>query len=153
MAAFRLADGAPEAPGVSFVDGDGQQRSLADYAGGGVVLNFWATWCAPCVAEMPALDRLQGRLGGSGIRVLPLSGDREGAPVVRAFYAKNGVGHLPVAIDRGLKAARAFKVGGLPTTVLIDARGRERGRLTGAAKWDSEEAMKLLNDCLNGDRP
>lgn len=153
MAAFRPTDGMPAVPDVSYVDGDGNAHALADLRGGGLVLNFWATWCAPCVAEMPALDRLQGRLGTGGIRVLPLSGDRNGAEAVRAFYAKTGVGHLPVAVDAGLKVARAFKVKGLPTTVLIDAKGRERGRLVGAAPWDSEEAMKLLDDCLNGGRP
>lgn len=151
MAAFRPAAKPAALPEVPFVDGDGTERAVADFRGRGVVLNFWATWCAPCVAEMPALDRLRARVAGRGIEVLALSGDREGAPVVEAFFERHGIETLPVAVDRGLAAARALGIQGLPTTVLVDGAGREMGRLAGAAEWDSEDAVALIEDCLNSE--
>ncbi len=151
VAAFQPAAAQAPLPEVPFVDGDGTARTLADFKGHGVVLNFWATWCVPCVAEMPALDRLRARLAGRGIEVLALSSDRGGAPVVRAFFAKHGINHLPVTLDEGLRAARALGVQGLPTTVLIDGAGRDRGRLVGAAEWDSEDAVALAEDCLKNE--
>jgi thiol-disulfide isomerase/thioredoxin len=139
---------AREIPEVTFVDADGNEKSLADFRGQGLVLNFWATWCAPCVKEMPALDRLAAAVHDRGLRVLALSADREGAPVVRAFYEVNRVGHLPVAVDRLSRAARAIGVDGLPTTVLYDAEGREIGRVVGVAEWDSPAAIDFLAGCL-----
>lgn len=150
VAAFQPAEDPAPLPEVPFVDGDGTTRTLADFKGSGVVLNFWATWCVPCVAEMPALDRLRARLAGQGIAVLALSSDRGGAPVVRSFFAKHGIEHLPVALDQGLRAARVLGVQGLPTTVLIDGAGRDRGRLVGAAEWDSQDAVDLVENCLTG---
>lgn len=149
--AFKPASSPAAVPDVSFVDGEGKARAVTDFKGTGLVLNFWATWCAPCVREMPALDKLRARLEGGGTEVLALSADRGGAPVVEAFYAKNGITHLGVAIDKGLRAARALNVKGLPTTVLIGKDGREKGRLVGAADWDSPEALALVKTCL-GDR-
>ncbi len=148
MAAFQPAEDPAPLPEVPFLDGDGTARTLAGFKGQGVVLNFWATWCVPCVAEMPALDRLRARMAGRGIEVLALSSERGGAPVVQAFFARHGIQHLPVALDQGLRAARALGVQGLPTTVLIDRAGRDRGRLIGAAEWDSADAVALVEDCL-----
>ncbi len=122
---------------------DGTVRTLADYAGRGVVLNLWATWCVPCVAEMPALDEL-ARLVAPGIAVLPLSSDRGGAAAVERFYARVGVKHLPVVLDPGGAAARALGARGIPTTLLIDAQGRELGRLEGGADWASAEAVRMV---------
>jgi thiol-disulfide isomerase/thioredoxin len=151
VAAFRPAEDPALPPDVPFVDGDGRARTMADLKGRGVVLNFWATWCVPCVAEMPALDRLQARLAKSGIEVLALSSDRGGAPVVQAFFARHDIDHLPVALDQGMRAARALGIQGLPTTVLIDGAGREMGRLLGAAEWDSADAVALVEDCLKSE--
>lgn len=148
VAAFQpAADPAPAAE-ATFVGADGRPLSLADLRGSGVVLNFWATWCVPCVAEMPALDRLDGRLADQGIEVVALSSDRGGAAVVEAFYAEHAIGNLAVALDPGMRAARALGVQGLPTTILVNADGREMGRLMGAAEWDSAEAIRLVEDCL-----
>ena len=85
---------------VPFVEGADTARTIADYRGRAVVLNFWATWCAPCVREMPSLDRLQAEVSGEGIEVLTLSEDRGGAPVIKRFYEKLGIRNLPVLVDK-----------------------------------------------------
>jgi len=136
------------APAVPFYMGDGTSRSLGDFRGSGLVVNFWATWCAPCVREMPALDRLSAEVADDGIRVLPLSEDRGGGPIVERFYEKNGIRHLPVMIDRGGKVVRAVSTPGLPMTVLIDSNGREVGRVVGVAEWDADETIAFLRGCL-----
>jgi thiol-disulfide isomerase/thioredoxin len=137
-----------EIPAAAFLDADGNEKSLADLRGKGLVVNFWATWCAPCVREMPALDRLGETGGQRGVRVLAISADREGAPVVRKFYEVNRVGHLPVAVDKLSRVARAVGVDRLPTTVLYDAGGREIGRVIGTAEWDTPAALDFLGGCL-----
>jgi len=120
-----------------FVDGDGRDLTLADFRGRVVLLNVWATWCAPCREEMPTLDRLQAQLGGDDFHVLPLSIDRAGLEPVRRFYEEIGIRHLGLYLAEDIRAMLAFAVIGLPTTLLIDRQGRERGRLTGPAEWDS----------------
>ena len=120
---------------AGFQDGDGMPRTLGDYAGRGLVVNLWATWCVPCVAEMPELQALARKVAGDGILVLPLSSDRGGAEVVRRFYAANRIDELPVLLDQRGEAARAWGSRGLPTTLLIDRQGRERGRVEGAIDW------------------
>ncbi|MBM3542417.1 MAG: TlpA family protein disulfide reductase [Alphaproteobacteria bacterium] len=136
---------------AAFVDGEGRERRLSEFAGEGLVVNFWATWCAPCVREMPDLDRLAAALEGQPIRVLPVSLDREGRPVVDEFYAVNGITRLPAAFDPGRRLMRALAVGGLPTTVLIDAEGRERVRVEGIAEWSSPEHVAYVRRCLAPD--
>ncbi len=133
---------------VPFYMGDGTPRTLADFQGSALVVNFWATWCAPCVREMPALDRLSAAVADGGIRVLALSEDRGGAAIVERFYEENGIRHLPVTVDRGGKVVRALTTPGLPMTVLIDTEGREVGRVVGVAEWDAEETIAFLRDCL-----
>lgn len=131
-------------PDFHFTLADGTERHLADYAGQGVVLNFWATWCIPCVAEMPALDTMARAVAGDKIAVLPLSSDRGGAKAVERFYAERGITTLPVLLDSRGEAARAFAAKGIPTTVLIDRAGQDRGRLEGAVDWASEDSLRAL---------
>ena len=142
LSRIRLSGGT-EPPPFQWRLPDGTVKSLADYAGQGVVLNLWATWCVPCVAEMPALDALAAQVA-PGIAVLPLSSDRGGAPTVDRFYLARGVRNLPIILDQGGAAARALGVRGIPTTLLIDAKGRERGRLEGTADWSTKEAIALI---------
>jgi thiol-disulfide isomerase/thioredoxin len=145
---FRQTLGSKDVPHATFLDDAGNEKSLADLRSPGLVVNFWATWCAPCVKEMPALDRL-ARVGGErGLQVLALSADREGASVVREFYDKNNIRHLPVAIDKLSRVARAVGIDGLPTTVLYDSEGREAGRVIGVAEWDTPAALDFLSRCL-----
>ena len=132
----------------SFTDATGTPVTLADFRGKAVVLNFWATWCAPCVREMPQLDRLKKILARDKIEVLAISVDRAGAPLVKKFYDANGIGNLDIFIDKRSKVLRGSKILGLPTTILIDKQGLEIGRALGAAEWDSEEAVAFIRQCL-----
>ncbi len=125
---------------ASFADAEGASHTLAEFAGRAVVLNMWATWCVPCVAELPALATLSKRLAGSGVVVLPLSSDRGGVPVVRRFLDEHKI-DLPIWIDPKGDAARAWGARGIPTTLIIDRSGRELGRVEGSADWASDASV------------
>lgn len=131
-----------ELPTFRFFAADGAVKTIADYAGQPIVLNLWATWCVPCVAEMAALDLLARE--AAGITVLALSSDRGGAAPVERFYKERAIRTLPVLLDPRGEAARALGARGIPTTLLIDRAGRERGRLEGAADWSSPESVALI---------
>jgi len=148
IANFHLAEGAKTVPKAAFMENGETVRRLADYRGKPVLLNFWATWCSPCIKEMPSLDRLQAMMRDDGLEVLALSLDRKGADVVRKFYQKTGLKNLRILIDQRSKVFREFNVSGLPTTVLINAGGEEVGRVIGAAEWDSSNAITLIRECL-----
>ncbi len=135
----------PRAPAeATFQDDVGAERRLADYAGKGLIVNLWATWCVPCVAEMPELQELAHKVAGDGILVLPLSSDRGGAEVVRRFYATHRIAGLPVLLDPRGEAGRAWGSRGLPTTLVIDRQGREQGRVEGAIDWASDATIAEL---------
>jgi thiol-disulfide isomerase/thioredoxin len=129
---------------VRFEDAGGEGLWLSDFQGRVVLLNLWATWCAPCRREMPTLDRLQARLGGPEFEVVALSLDRKGAPAVEAFFRDLGVRHLAIYVDRTARAASMLEATGLPTTLLIDRETMEIGRLAGPAEWDSPEMIALI---------
>ncbi|MDZ4740341.1 MAG: TlpA disulfide reductase family protein [Alphaproteobacteria bacterium] len=131
-------------PPVHFLDEQGNQVSLERFRGSIVVLNLWATWCTPCLAEMPMLDRLQQQLKGVGVVVIALSIDRDGTTAVREFFNRNGIRHLAVYVDPTMRAQSTLATFGLPTTILIDKQGRERGRLVGPAEWDDASAADLV---------
>lgn len=131
-------------PPVQFLDEQGNPVSLERFRGNIVVLNLWATWCTPCLAEMPMLDRLQQQLKGVGVVVIALSIDRDGPAAVREFFNRNGIRHLAVYVDPTMRAQSTLTTFGLPTTILIDKQGRERGRLVGPAEWDDASAADLV---------
>lgn len=131
-------------PEVAFLAEDGSEMTLAALRGKVVLVNFWATWCAPCREEMPALERLQAELGGERFQVATIATGRNPPPAIRAFFEKVGVTRLPKWRDPRQALARAFAVFGLPTSVLIDEEGREIARLLGDAEWDSPEAVALI---------
>ena len=124
-------------PDLGFAGLDGGRVSLSAFAGKPLVLNFWATWCSPCVAELPDLDRL----AASGVLVLAASTDHGGAGVVRPFLAKHGITHAHVVLDSGNDAVHAAGVAGFPTTLVIDAHGRLRGKLEGPADWSGAAGL------------
>ncbi|TPG53559.1 TlpA family protein disulfide reductase [Roseomonas nepalensis] len=143
-------EGPKPLPALALTDPEGARREIPFFAGKGIVLNLWATWCPPCVEEMPALDRLAGLVAGDGILVVPASSDRGGRAMVEPFYARTGVRNLGVWLDPNSAATRALGARGLPTTVLIDRQGRERARLEGGAAWDGDallaEVRRLCGD-------
>lgn len=142
---FAPADPPEPVPEIEFLDAEGDAMTLEDFRGRMVVLNLWATWCAPCRREMPSLDRLQARLGGDQLEVVALSQDRgDSLEKIREFYDEVGVRHLAIYRDPQASVARALRAPGLPTTIVIDADGREVGRVLGDAEWDSDAAVELL---------
>ncbi len=145
----RVEDPAP-APALAFFDADGGELALEDFRGRVVVLNLWATWCAPCRREMPALDRLQAAHGGDDLEVVALSVDRgESLEKIRDFYEEVGVEHLAIYRDPKGAVPRALRAPGLPTTVVIDREGREVGRVLGDAEWDGAAAVALLQAIMS----
>ena len=140
-------------PELAFEDGHGAPRTLAAFRDRVVLLNIWATWCVPCREEMPALDRLQQKLGGPGFEVVALSIDAGGAAAVKQFYDEIGIRSLAVYVDPASRAMAALGLIGIPTTLLIDRQGREIGRRTGPAQWDGAEAVRMIEGHLNGVKP
>jgi len=135
-------------PELSFIDGEGRARSIADFKGKPVLLNIWATWCAPCRKEMPSLDRLQARYDPSQLVVVPLSVDRQGLPAVKKFYDELGLRSIGIFLDQSGATAGKVNAAGLPTTLFIDRDGREIGRKAGPAEWDSAEVVALVREHL-----
>ena len=131
-------------PDIRFLNGSGAEVSLASFRGKVVLLNVWATWCAPCREEMPALDRLQAALGSDSFQVVALAVDKSGVDGARKFLADIKTEKLEPFADPTAKVGTQLKVIGMPTSILIDAEGREIGRLIGPAHWDSPEAKRLI---------
>jgi thiol-disulfide isomerase/thioredoxin len=138
------------APNVAFQSSDGAEHHLADFLGHGMVINLWATWCVPCVEEMPSLAKLSKALAPDDIAVLPLSSDRGGAGRVEAFYQQHAITGLPVLLDPRSAAAHAWNVHGIPTSLVIDKKGREVARLEGAADWSTPAAARLVRKLVAG---
>lgn len=143
---FSLLEESRPLPELQLVDGEGRALTTADFRGKLVLLNIWATWCVPCRREMPTLDRLQARLGGPDFEVVALSIDREGVAAVTAFYEELGLEALRVYVGHPTNAARDLGIVGIPTTLLVDRKGRETGRLVGPAEWDSPEMISFLGE-------
>jgi thiol-disulfide isomerase/thioredoxin len=132
-----------------FQDADGAGVTVERLSGrSGAVVNLWATWCAPCIKEMPQLDALKGDLAEDGIAVLAISQDRGGLGQVKPFYDKQGFKNLTIHLDPNTAVARSAKVRGLPTTILYAPDGREMGRLEGVAEWDDPAAADFIRACL-----
>jgi thiol-disulfide isomerase/thioredoxin len=134
-------------PALDFTNGTGRALDLESFRGRVVLLNLWATWCSPCVREMPTLDRLQSALGGEGFEVVALSLDRKGRDVVAPFFERLGLDHLRMYFAT-TAATRILGANGLPTSYLIDRRGRLVGQLMGTAEWDSPAAKALIRHVM-----
>lgn len=142
---FSFYDQPHALPEVHFVDGDDRSLSLQDFRGRLVLLNLWATWCVPCRKEMPALDRLEAKLGSPDFEVVALSIDRQGLGAVRPFFKELELKALRIYLDQSGKAAFALNAPGFPTTLLIDREGREAARKIGPAEWDSPEIESTIH--------
>jgi thiol-disulfide isomerase/thioredoxin len=139
-------------PDLAFRDESGSDRHLAEWRGRTVLLNLWATWCVPCRKEMPALDELQGKLGGPPFEVLTVNIDTRDANKPRAWLKEVGITRLGYYADASAKVFQDLKlVGraiGMPTTILVDPAGCEIGTIAGPAEWASEDALSLLRAAL-----
>jgi thiol-disulfide isomerase/thioredoxin len=144
MAAFLARPKPQDLPEIAIATANGETKSLTDWRGKVVLLNIWATWCAPCREEMPTLDRLEAELGGNDFEVVAVNIDRGGGDKAKSFLAETGASHLALYTDPTTKLFSTIKAVGMPTTLLIDREGREIGRLVGPADWDSPEAKRLI---------
>ncbi len=137
-----------ELPDQTFTDPDGSEYSLADYAGQVVLVNFWATWCAPCREEMPDLDALQQTFGGDAFEVVTIATGRNSLAGIRAFFQEEEIEALPILLDPQGQLARRAGVLGLPVTVIMGPDGMELARLQGGAHWNDENARALLTEIM-----
>jgi thiol-disulfide isomerase/thioredoxin len=135
-------------PPLTFTGADGKPVSLADFSGKIVLLNIWATWCVPCREEMPALDKLDTKLGGKDFQVVAVNIDKGSADKAAAFLKEIGVTHLALYTDPSGKLFATLKAVGMPTTLIIDRNGREIARLVGPADWASPEAVKVIEAAI-----
>ena len=142
-----VTDGPLEPPPVVFIDEAGNKQSLADYRGRPVAVHFWATWCLPCRTELPTVDALQRELRGDLV-ILPLSLDRGGAELVRAYYEDHGLTTLPVMIDEKMAAGRALRVHGIPATVFVNRDGAEVARVLGDRDWTDPVVIELVRHII-----
>ncbi|MBA3908556.1 MAG: TlpA family protein disulfide reductase [Rhodobacter sp.] len=135
-------------PDIGLVDTTDAPRSLAEYRGKWVVLNFWATWCAPCREEMPSLDRLQAAM--SEIAVVPVATGRNAVAGIERFFVEARITGLPMLRDPKSELSRAMGVLGLPVTVIMNPEGQEVARLIGDAEWDGDNAKAVLTALMAG---
>ena len=133
-----------------FTDPDGGEHVLSDWEGKHVLVNFWATWCAPCREEMPALDALQKEFSGENFEVVTIATGRNTVHGIETFFAEEGIEALPVLLDPSQALAREMGVLGLPVTLVLDPEGREIGRLMGDADWNGADARALIEAMLEG---
>ncbi len=148
MRKFTFLDAPRPVPELRIAVAGGQPTSLAAWRGRLLLLNVWASWCAPCREEMPALDRLQKELGGEKFEVVALSLDRKGAEASKKFLDETKATSLKLYVDASAKQGTVLKIVGMPTTILINKEGQELGRLSGPAEWDSPDAKKLIEAAL-----
>jgi thiol-disulfide isomerase/thioredoxin len=148
VAAFRVSPTPVDFSGLAFKAPDGSPTTLKALAGKTVLVNFWATWCVPCRAEMPALDRLQAAMGGDAFTVATINLDVQNPERAKAFLEEIGVHNLPLYADPTMAVFNDLKKRGLaiglPTTLLVDAKGCGVGIVEGPAEWDSWDARALI---------
>lgn len=147
MREFRTVSQPPDQPLVTLVTYDGEELTLADRRGKIVLVNFWATWCAPCIIEMPYLNELQGLYGSDDFEVVTISMDQR-FDEAEDFFVENELNNLTLYHDASLTSAFIAGARGLPLTVLYDRNGGEIGRLDGEADWSSDEAHRLIEAAL-----
>lgn len=148
LAAFLVHAEPRPLPDIAFQDGEGRPLKLSGWKGRVVLINLWATWCAPCRKEMPDLARLQRELGSDQFEVVAISVDRKGAEASSTFLKETGAEALELYVEPSTRIVGELQSAGLPVTILVDRKGRELGRLLGPALWDSPEAVALIRAAL-----
>ena len=148
LAAFLVHPEPKPLPDIAFADGEGKPLKLSDFKGRVILINLWATWCAPCRKEMPDLARLQQELGSDQFEVVAISVDRKGAEASSTFLKETGADALKLYVEPTTKVVSELQSAGLPATILVDREGRELGRLLGPALWASPEAFALVKAAL-----
>ena len=143
---FTLAKAPQAVPQVAFNDGTGAHVEIGSFKGKYVLLNLWATWCAPCVRELPALAKLRASVPGGKFDVVAVDVGRGTAADARSFLDSHGAKALGTYVDSNLALLRAFGAYGLPLTILIDPKGREIGRAVGPAAWDAPDSVSYFTD-------
>lgn len=137
-----------QAPDLKFVAPDGGDVTLGDFAGQPLLVNLWATWCTPCVAEMPTLDAAAESYAAKGLRILTVSQDSQGGAIVKPFFAKRNFKHLKPWLDPENLLGFHYATGMLPTSVLYDSRGKEIARVIGAMDWNGKDGQALIAEAL-----
>ena len=145
MKRFVFNDKMVPATNASFQDANGRVVNFSDFNGKVILVNLWATWCAPCIREMPDLNELQKSFENDDFEVILISQNSDGIESSLAFLKNNNISHLTTYIDTNRGVARTFKANALPTSILINAKGYEVGRLIGPAEWNSDSAQRLIN--------
>lgn len=135
---------------TAFATWEGGEGRLSDYAGKYVVLNFWATWCAPCRKEMPQLSQLQAELGGDAFEVVTIATGRNPPQAMQRFFEEIGVDNLPLHMDPKQALAREMAVMGLPITLILNPEGQEIARMRGDADWSSDSAKAIVSALIAG---
>lgn len=133
---------------AAFENSRGQSVTLEAFRGGFTLVNFWATWCAPCREEMPHLDRLQAQMKAEGLYVLAVAQERSAVERLQSFYNEQNLRNLAIYRDPFLRLGRAYGVTGLPVTILLNPKGEEIARLIGPADWASQEAVRALRELM-----
>ncbi len=134
---------------VSWEDTNGEKVSLADFKGKVVFLNFWATWCSPCIRELPSIERLQNKFSKNDFAVIAISLDRGGKKVAGRLLERLQLKKLALYTDKESKSAKKLGVKYMPTTIIFDRKNRELGKLQGGVEWDSKNAVALIKYFIN----
>jgi len=148
LAAFVVKPQRKPVADVGFQDGAGQPLKLGDWKGRVALVNLWATWCAPCRKEMPALAELQRQIGSKDFEVVAISVDRKGVEASAVFLKETGADALKLYVEPTARILDELQAVGLPATLLIDRQGNEIGRLLGPAEWASPEAKALIEAAI-----
>ena len=141
---FRLIVNTPPVPDTRFFDADQRPATLKDFAGKALLINFWATWCTPCIREMPGLNALSRELGGEAFQVVAIASGQQTGKTPPAFLRQHQLDALDVYTDPHASLMALFETQTLPTTLLVDRAGRIRGGIIGEADWTSAEARALI---------
>ena len=136
---------------IPFVNKDQTKLTLKGFKGKPLVVNFWATWCSVCVKKMGTLNRFAGKFQEKGGEVIAISQDRGGLSTVQSYYARNGYNNLAIYLEPTGQLANAFGVQGFPTSIFIDAQGKEVGRIAGGVDWESDNIHQLIEQYFGMD--